>query len=162
MPYPHHVWRALCSWYFEPKPFEKAADCRLYRLLGVRTFKRYLPTSGDLVSRWRGVSRICRADGGLAPALRRYERVTRSYEVRHIFGAFSMFAVSWWAIVFHGKGQWPALIVANVFINGYPILLQRYNRIRLQNALAHLAALHDCREAARPSAPAGGESPPTA
>lgn len=135
--------RNFWLWYFEPKPFETAGDCRFYRLLGVRVFKRYLPTSGDLVSRWRGISRIQRAHGGLDQALRRYERVTRSHEGRHIFGAASMLAISWWAISFHGKGEWPALLAANALINGYPIILQRYNRIRLQSALAHLAALRD-------------------
>ena len=118
-----HIWRTFWLWYLEPKPFETAGHGRLYRLLGVRGFKRYLPTSGDLVSRWRGASRIQRAHGGLDQVLRRYERVTRSYEVRHIFGALSMLAISWWAITFHGKGQWPALIAANAVINGYPIIL---------------------------------------
>jgi len=147
--------RNFWLWYFEPKPFETAGDCRLYRLVGVRAFKRYLPTSGDLVSRWRGISRIQRAQDGLDQALRRYERVTRSHEGRHIFGALSMLAISWWAITFHGKGEWPALIVANALINGYPIILQRYNRIRLQSALARLAALRDRGEAERPQVSAG-------
>jgi hypothetical protein len=138
-----HIWHSFWHWYFEPKAFEKAGNCRLYRLLGVRGFKRYLPTSGDLVSRWQGIARIQRAQGGLDQALRRWERVTRSYEARHIFGALSMLAISWWSITFHNKGQWPALIAANLLINGYPILLQRYNRVRLQSALAHFAALRD-------------------
>ena len=138
-----HICRNFWLWNFEPKPFETPGDCRLYRLLVVRAFKRYLPTSGDLVSRWRGISRIQRAHGGLDQALRRYERITRSHEGRHIFGAASMLAISWWAITFHGKGEWPALLAANALINGYPIILQRYNRIRLQSALAHLAALRD-------------------
>jgi hypothetical protein len=141
------VWDRFWLWYFDPKSFEKAGDCRLYRLLGVRSFKRYLPTSGDLVTRWQGITRIQRAHGGLDQALRRHERVTRSYEARHIFGALSMLAISWWSITFHDKGQWPALVAANVLINGYPIILQRYNRIRLQSALAHFASLRDRRKA---------------
>jgi hypothetical protein len=58
-----------------------------------------------------------------------------------------MLAISWWSITFHDKGQWPALVAANVLINGYPIILQRYNRIRLQSALAHFASLRDRRKA---------------
>jgi hypothetical protein len=135
------MWHSFWHWYFDPKPFETVGDCRLYRFLGIRLFKRYLPTSGDVVSRWQGISRIRRADGGLEHALRRYERVTRSYEARHIFGALSMFAISWWSITFHSKGEWSALLAANALINGYPIILQRYNRIRLQNTLARFSAL---------------------
>lgn len=149
------LWDSFWLWYFKPKSFETAGDCRLYRLLGVRSFKRYLPTSGDLVTRWRGITRIKRTHGGLDQALRRYERVTRSYEARHMFGALSMFAISWWSITFHDNGQWPALIAANVLINGYPIMLQRYNRIRLQSALAQFAILRDRRKADWPLASAG-------
>ena len=81
-----HVWNAFWHWYFEPKAFETAGDCRIYRLIGVRSFKRYLPTSGDLVSRWQGITRIQRAHCGLNQALLRYESVTRSHEARHILG----------------------------------------------------------------------------
>lgn len=108
-----NVWYTFWHWYFELKPFETAGNGRLSCLLGVRIFKRYLPTSGDLVSRWQGITRIQRAHGGIDQALRRYERVTRSYEGRHIFGALSMLALSWWSITFHDNGQWPALIAAN-------------------------------------------------
>lgn len=133
------MWHRFRVWYFEPKPFEMMGNCRLYRLLGVRAFKRYLPTSGDLVTRRRGISRIKRVEGGVAEGLRRYERITRSYEARHIFGGLSMLAISWWSIAVHGKGNWVALLAANVSINGYPIMLQRYNRIRLQRALGRRA-----------------------
>ena len=151
---------AFWSWYFQPKRFERAGDCRIYRLAGVRVFKRYVPTSGDLVSRWRGISRIHRADVGLLRALVRHERITRSYEVRHIFGALSMLAISWWAIAAHGKGNWIVLLAANALINGYPIILQRYNRIRLEAAMARLAARgsvqrHDGRPDDRRTEPGG-------
>jgi Glycosyl-4,4'-diaponeurosporenoate acyltransferase len=149
------MWRSFWLWYFEPKPFETAGNGRLYRVLGIRFFKRYLPTSGDVVSRWKGVSRIRRAHMGLEQALRRYERVTRSYEARHIVGGLSMLALSWWSISVHSKGQWSVLLVANALINGYPIILQRYNRVRLHRALTQFAALRDRREADRPLASTG-------
>ncbi len=147
------MWRAFWSWYFEPKRFERAGGCRIYRLAGVRIFKRYLPTSGDLVSRWRGISRIKRTDGGLRLAVVRYERITRSYEARHIFGALSMLAINWWAIAVHGKGSWIALLAANALINGYPMMIQRYNRVRLEAARARLEARGPVRQrGSRPDA----------
>lgn len=131
---------SLVERYFEPKSFELKGQGRLYRALGVRVFKHYLPTSGDLVSRHRGIRRIDPRSVGRSHALRQYERVTRSYESRHLFGAASMLAISWWAIAIHHKGSWVALLAANALINGYPIMIQRYNRVRLSNALRHLEA----------------------
>jgi uncharacterized membrane protein YjjP (DUF1212 family) len=93
-----------------------------------------LPTSGDLVSRLRGVRRLKPAAGDVAEALRRYEKVTRSYEARHILGAVLMLGLSAWAITVHHKGSWSALLLANLLINGYPIMVQRYNRGRLLGA----------------------------
>lgn len=132
------MWREFWSWYFQARRFERAGRGRIYRLLGIRLFKYYLPTSGDLVSRWRGVSRITRGEGGLHDRLIRFENFTRTYEARHLFGGLSMLAISGWSIAVHGKGNWWTLLAANALINGYPILLQRYNRIRVQAALENL------------------------
>jgi hypothetical protein len=129
------LWRTFWNWYFEPKAFETRGDGRLYRLVGIRFFKRYLPTSGDLVRRWRGRRRVPALRTDIAADLLRHEKRTRSYEARHLFGAASMLLVSWWSITFHGRGSWFVLIPANILINGYPILLQRYNRIRLRSVL---------------------------
>lgn len=49
-----------------------------------------------------------------------------------------MLALTWWSVEVKGKGDWPALQIGNLLINGYPILLQRYNRVRLQAAMARL------------------------
>ena len=75
-------------------------------------------------------------------SLVRYERVTRQYEGRHIFGAVSMLALSWWSIEVLGKGDWLILIGANIVINGYPIMLQRYNRARLHAAVSQMKRCH--------------------
>lgn len=130
------MWRAFWSWYFAPRAFERAGDGRVYRKLGVRFFKRWLPTSGDVVTRRRGKLHIAVRDGGREAALRRHERRTRAYEARHIFGALSMLAISWWSVAIHDKGNWLVLLAANLVINGYPIMLQRYNRVRLHEVLA--------------------------
>lgn len=122
------------SWrdrYFSPLPFERAGSGRIYQRLGIRVYKRYLPTSGDLVSRFRGVRHVDRSGIGLQPSLQRIERRTRAYEARHIFGALSMLAISWWSIAVPHHGNWLALSLANLLINGYPIMLQRYNRTRV-------------------------------
>jgi hypothetical protein len=135
------------SWYFKPKRFESADGGQLYRRLGVRFFKRYLPTSGDLVSGWHGILRISTKGGDLRGCLARHDSYTRRYEARHIFGGLSMLALTWWSITILGKGNWFVLLAANLFINGYPIMLQRYNRVRVQSALARLDLLSAARQA---------------
>lgn len=131
------MWRRFWDWYFEPKTFEEANRGQIYRLIGIRFFKYYLPTSGDVVSRLRGHRHLDLREGR-DHGLRAYERRTRIYEGRHIFGGLSMLAISWWAIAARDRGNWAALLAANLFLNGYPILLQRYNRVRVFAALKHL------------------------
>ena len=133
---------SLACWYFEPRRIEHAANGRLYVLLGVRLFKRYLPTSGDLISRIRGRRRIAPMGSELVSSLLQYEKQTKSWEARHIFGALSMLALTWWSIAVHDKGSWPVLLGANLLINGYPIMLQRYNRARVRSLLARLSGRH--------------------
>ena len=137
-----NLFPSLACWYFKPRRFEQAANGRLYVLLGVRLFKRYLPTSGDLVSRARGCRRIAPIGPGLVSSLVQYESQTKSWEVRHIFGALSMLALTWWSIAVHGKGSWLILLSANILINVYPIMLQRYNRTRLRSLQARLKGRH--------------------
>jgi hypothetical protein len=111
---------------------------QIYRWLGIRFFKRYLPTSGDLVTRLRGKRRIGPYNRNASLELIRYDKVTRSYEARHLIGAVSMLLLSWWSIESYGKGNWLILIAGNMLINVYPIMLQRYNRVRLQTMLARI------------------------
>lgn len=133
---------SFASWYFKPRHIECAGNGRLYVLLGVRFFKRYVPTSGDLISRVRGRRRIAPIGADLVSSLLQYEKQTRSWEVRHVFGALSMLALTWWSIAVHGRGSWPVLLGANLLINGYPIMLQRYNRTRVRSLLARLTGRH--------------------
>lgn len=126
------------DWYLEPKQFEMGNNAIFYRRLGIRLFKRYLPTSGDIISRSRGIRRIPLNRKILVESLQKYKRVTINYEWRHIFGGVSMLALSWLSIEFYNKGSWLWLLIANLIINGYPIMLQRYNRIRINDALSKL------------------------
>ncbi len=73
------------KWYYPPRPFESG---RLYPLLGIRFFKKYLPTSGDLVSRFRGIKRVKIAEsGGRRAALVNLEKQAWRWEYRHLISA---------------------------------------------------------------------------
>lgn len=117
--------------YFTPTPPERWRRGLLYVLIGIRFFKRYLPTSGDIVTRWRGVRRIPPYNSHTIDDLLVYRRVTKSQELRHLGGGVAMLLISWWSIHYRGKGDWRILILANIVINLYPVFLQRYNRVRL-------------------------------
>ncbi|MFN7624860.1 MAG: hypothetical protein ACK5RS_17120 [Acidobacteriota bacterium] len=117
--------------YFTPTPPERWRRGLLYVLIGIRFFKRYLPTSGDIVTRWRGVRRIPPYNSHTIDDLLVYRRVTKSQELRHLGGGVAMLLISWWSIHYRGKGDWCILILANIVINLYPVFLQRYNRVRL-------------------------------
>lgn len=107
--------------YFAPKQFEKNGT--IYKLLGVHIFKRFLPTFGDYAIRITGVSLL---KGYSASELKNYEVLTRIYETIHlvagilylVFLPFSLISCS-----------------ANLVINFYPIMVQRYNRARVYKIL---------------------------
>lgn len=111
----------LADLYFTPRFWERSG--KLYELLGIRFFKKYLPTTGDLMQRkvWRRKT----LGDGRTKTLKSYERTTRMCEVTHLiffFAYFSLFLV---------PGNTTLDVVSNLLVNVYPIMLQRYNRARL-------------------------------
>lgn len=118
--------RRVSDAWFSPKSFESE---ELYERLGIRTFKKYMPTSGDLVMRhvWRKTRKVRGID-----SLRRLERGTRLPEKLHLVGLFA-FPI---AGVLVDQIGWANAI--NVVFNIYPIMLQRYNRIRYQGVLRRM------------------------
>ena len=122
------------AWYFPPRPFEFG---RLYPLLGVRLFKKYLPTSGDLVSRRRRVKHIrVLESGGRQAALAEFQQKSQRWELGHLFSALLLQA---WAIVgglLVSPVQFWACTAINLVVNIYPVMLQRYNRARMAGLLS--------------------------
>lgn len=114
-------WSTFWRWCFKSKSFELQNNGQAYELIGIRFFKRYLPASGDIVTQYHGKLRIAPYNANSSADLIRYEKVTRNYEARHIFGAVSMLLLGWWSIEFHNKGKWLILTAGNILINGYPI-----------------------------------------
>jgi hypothetical protein len=107
-------------------------DGRLYRRLGVGTFKWLIFKSGVETLNWS--ARLSHGRTGL-PGL---ERGIREAETDHTMTLLAMVVVTlyaamngWWAFA-----SW--LVLANVVANVYPIMLQRSNRARLLPVLAKL------------------------
>ncbi len=121
--------------WFRPKGFESE---RLYERLGALLIKRYVPTGGDLA-----MQRLRRHQPGrrwVTPSiqsLRRYEQRTRLNESIHLVGfiGFTVLAVNKFA---SGSLTALGLVVAlglNLFLGLWPVVLQRYNRLRLYRAI---------------------------
>jgi len=123
--------------YFRPKKFEYYRDKTIYDLIGIKIYKKYLPTTGDLVSRRRRIKQINIGSSNKYEELYRYERKTRNYEWRHIIGAILFIVVRF---LFDSNLRLTVMDVTilpamNLYINIYPIFLQRYNRIRILKIL---------------------------
>ena len=127
----HRAWDV----WFAPKRFESSG---LYERLGVLWIKRSVPTGGDYVRTKYGVRVI--AIKGTIESLLTFEHRTRVYEAIHVvvFLAFLLFSI--WQLLSGrttGVGFVLACVVYVLLILS-PVLLQRYNRIRVYQAIGRM------------------------
>jgi hypothetical protein len=127
----HRAWDV----WFAPKRFESP---RLYEQLGVLWIKRFVPTGGDYVRKKYGV-RVIEIKSTIESLLI-FEHRTRVYEAIHLgaFLAFLLFSI--WQLVSGrttGMGFVLACVVYVLLILS-PVLLQRYNRIRVYEAIRRM------------------------
>ena len=128
---------ALMDRYFRPGQREAV----LYERLGVRRFKRYLPTGGDLYANRVGWHPIGDRRGGLAASLERFVKRTRLAETAHLITLVFFAAIT--AVAIAAGSYIPALLLTafNVGFNVYPIMVQRYNRHRMLRLLERGASV---------------------
>ncbi len=129
--------------WFRPKQFESE---RLYERLGALLIKRYVPTGGDLV-----MGRLRRNHPGRRwvtsgfQSLWKYERKTRLNESIHLIGfiGFTVLVARKFA-----SGSLSALglafaLILNLIFGLWPVVLQRYNRLRLYRVMETRSYLSD-------------------
>ena len=129
------AWQRFRDWYFALKPIEQWRNAWIYRCSGVPLFKRYVPTSGDWIARRRGQRRIPPGGHSARRELRNYERRTRLIEWRHLGGFVAMGLGIELTDTLLGSTAVAWLWLANIVLNLYPIMLQRYNRLRIGRML---------------------------
>ncbi len=121
--------------WFRPKAFESE---HLYEALGAKILKRYVPTGGDLMMRrLRRDHPERRWVTSSLHSLYLYERRTRLNESIHLIG-FTGFTILAAHKFFSGSltfGLTVALVL-NLILGLWPVVLQRYNRLRLCRVLA--------------------------
>jgi hypothetical protein len=129
--------------WFRPKCFESQ---HLYELFGAPLIKRYVPTGGDLVMRrLRRRHPERRWVTSSLQSLWQYERRTRLNELIHLIGfiGFTVLAASKFA-----SGSLPVsgltfALTLNLIFGLWPVVLQRYNRLRLYRAIDRRSYLSD-------------------
>lgn len=126
--------RAWDVW-FAPKSFESP---QLYKRLGVLWIKRYVPTGGDYFRKKYGV-RVIDITSTIASLLR-FEARTRVYEAIHVMAFLAFLLFSIWQLV-SGRTNAIGFIIAcvvYVLLILSPAMLQRYNRLRVYEAIRHM------------------------
>jgi Glycosyl-4,4'-diaponeurosporenoate acyltransferase len=131
----HDGQRGVLDIWFRPKRFENE---RLYRRLGARVLKRYLPTGGDIVMRRlrrRHPDRRLVRPG--LDALRQFERWTRVAETVHLtgFAGFAALTVRQYTAGALGPVGVTIAVTLNLTLGLWPAVLQRYNRLRAYRAI---------------------------
>ncbi len=127
------------KWYLRLRPFELQRNGAIYIRLGARIYKKFVPTSGDLVTRLRGIKRLNIVEtGDRRKALENYLNLTLKWEWRHLISA--VFLQSWAILAgsFLGMEHFWISSTINIFVNFYPIIVQRFNRVRLVGIIAKL------------------------
>ena len=122
---------SLLLHYFKPKSFELYRGKPIYEFIGIKLYKKYLPSTGDIMRRWRNIKQIDIGCKNRIDELYRYERKTRYYEWRHIIGAIILIVLTFFIDRKLTTFDLIFLAMLNLFVNIYPIFLQRYNRMRI-------------------------------
>lgn len=132
---PKKIVEVVAETYFSPKPWEGNGD--IYRKVGIRTFKRYLPTGEPIIklARRRGDSHV--AGYSLSkPTLekaKKYELTTRIYETVHDVGIIAGIIGLIPFVLHETVDTYTGIASGLVFFNSYAVMLQRYNRARIYN-----------------------------
>jgi hypothetical protein len=122
---------AFAPTYYEIKPFERSG--KFYERLGIYLFKRIVRRG--LLSVFSPTLRFPAKK--TTPALRVLEDEMRKAETSHLVIFFIILLPIGYALF---KGWFDAfawLLLFNILFNGYPVMLQRYNRIKLQKLIHH-------------------------
>ncbi len=120
------------STYYNTKPFERTGQ--FYERVGIRLIKKILR---------RGPLRILSPTLQLprektVPALRNLENEMRKAETAHILTFILMLLLAGYAAANGWLDAVMWMLLFDILINVYPIMLQRYNRIKLQESICKL------------------------
>ncbi len=117
--------------YFAPRTLEEWRGRSIYERVGVRFFKRVLLPDAFLRFRLRRKKARTSGRGGIEAELRRLEWETRRNEAIHVLALLLTGCLLVLRRPHISIGQWFVILAINLYVNVYPIFVQRYNRFRL-------------------------------
>lgn len=128
--------RRFIKFYFKPRQFEMYRNGIVYRILGVHWLAYIIPTGGQLWRRlfkWDGWSFALR--GSSLEMAKEYRYSTCVFESLHLF-AITLFIPG----LIRGLPHYPAeaiehFLIVGLLMNIYPLMLQRYNRVRIERLI---------------------------
>jgi glycosyl-4,4'-diaponeurosporenoate acyltransferase len=115
--------------------FEQWRGRSIYEFLGVRFFKRNLLPDQLLLFRLRGKKAMQVGRGLLKTELKRLEWETRRNEVTHLLALLLTACILVFKFPQLSIAQLLIFFLINLYINVYPIFVQRYNRYRIMKVL---------------------------
>jgi glycosyl-4,4'-diaponeurosporenoate acyltransferase len=120
--------------YFEPIKLEQRYGKSIYEFLGVKFFKRYLLPDQLLLFRLRGKKEI-QGYRVLKDELKRLEWQTKRNEVIHLLAMLFIVCILVVKSPQLSIVQILVIFTINLYVNIYPIFVQRYNRFRIMKLL---------------------------
>jgi hypothetical protein len=123
------------AWYLRPMRFERRW---IYEFLGVRMFQKLMRSAV-----YRRINPHCHLSGG-RNGLAALGETMCAADVAHALGflASGVFAAATLMLGWLDAALW--ILFFNVLFNGYPVMLQRYNRLRLLRLTLHLSSRRSC------------------
>ena len=120
--------------YFRPKSIERWKDGKMYEFLGIRMFRKVVVGLGHFFGLDNTKENSYFISDTSTEGLRAFEKRTRRSEAIHFpitiyltYGIIMALAEGKYAVAYVAAFCW--------VLNGYPSMLQRYNRIRIESVL---------------------------
>lgn len=126
------ILRSILRLYFMPNRLESYHTGLIYRLLGINAIAYIIPTGGLLWRRlfhWKGWSFALQ--GSSIRAAYEYIYTTCVFEILHLSALMLMLHDGIWSIRHGYTDGILKFVLAGILMNGYPAMLQRYNRVRI-------------------------------
>ena len=120
--------------YFRPKRMERWKDGKMYEFLGIRMFKKIVVGLGHFFGVDNTKANSYFISDTSTEGLRAFEKRTRRSEAIHSpITIYLTYAI----IIALAEGKHAVAYVAAFIwvLNAYPTMLQRYNRVRIENVL---------------------------
>lgn len=118
----------LTSPYFTEKPWEKGG--KIYKLIGINLYRKLLVWMG-----WEKLNKKLKPVEKSTAALMNLHYRTKQDELGHLIVFFIVLGFNIFVELEFGPVKSLSLLLLNVLLNLYPVLLQRYNRPRIERAV---------------------------